>query len=137
MMEYLTLFASSLLSATIIPFSSEAALLYLLSSGADTTLLLISAGSGNSLGSIINYIVGKKGVDYLIRSERLSPVSMEKAEDRFAKWGGWSLLLSWLPIVGDPLTFIAGALHYPLLRFVSIVTFAKFSRYWILIYLSQ
>lgn len=132
-MAYLILFAVSLLAATILPLSSEATLLYYLNEGKSVWMLLIVAGTGNILGSIINYFIGKKGVDYLIDHKKITAERMEKSETFFKKYGAFALLLSWVPIIGDPLTFTAGVLHYDFKKFVMIVSIAKFGRYLILI----
>ena len=59
---------------------------------------------------------------------------MDKARDSFSKYGGWTLLFSWMPIIGDPLTFIAGVLKYDFKWFVVIVALAKATRYAVLAY---
>ena len=128
-MEYITLFIVSFAASTILPISSEATLYYYLHNGSNWVYLLLVAGIGNTLGSITNYIIGLKGIDYLLNSGKLSPKSYHQSQAIFCKWGGWSLLLSWVPIIGDPLTMLAGALKYPFLKFVIIVAIAKFARY--------
>jgi membrane protein YqaA with SNARE-associated domain len=133
MMNYFILFFWALGASTILPLSSEATLIYYIEIGLNPVFLLISAGVGNTLGSIINYYLGKKGTEYLIKKDKLSIGSVEKYQKTFGRFGGWSLLLSWMPIIGDPLTMIAGAADYPLWKFVVVVTIAKFGRYAILI----
>ncbi len=128
-MEYITLFFVSFAASTILPVSSEATLYYYLHNGSDWLYLLLSAGIGNTLGSVLNYLIGIKGVDYLLDRGKLSAKSYERSEKLFSKWGGWSLLLSWMPVIGDPITLIAGALRYPFAKFVIIVAIAKFGRY--------
>ena len=121
-MEYITLFFISLTASTILPVSSEATLYYYLHNDANWIYLLISAGVGNTLGSVINYFIGSKGINYLLENGKLSKKSYERS-------GGWSLMFSLMPIIGDPLTLIAGALKYPFVKFVIIVALAKFARY--------
>ena len=82
-MIYLILFAVSLLAATILPLSSEATLLYYLNEGQSTWTLLIAAGTGNVLGSVINYFIGKKGVDYLLDHKKITAERMQKSEQFF------------------------------------------------------
>ncbi|MEA3490879.1 MAG: YqaA family protein [Campylobacterota bacterium] len=132
-MTYFILFSVSLLAATILPISSEATLLYYLNEGKSAWILLIVAGTGNVLGSIINYLIGKRGVDYLIDHKKITADRIEKSELFFRKYGIFALLLSWVPIIGDPLTFVAGMLHYDFKKFVLIVSIAKFGRYLIVI----
>ena len=128
-MIYLTLFLVSLLSATLLPLGSEALLLYDFSLGHSVLCLWTVATVGNTLGAIVNYWLGMKGEVWLEKNGHLSSEKMQKAHWRFEKWGGWVLLLSWAPIIGDPLTFIAGVLRYDFTKFLLIVVFAKGMRY--------
>ena len=132
-MVYTTLFLVSFASATLLPMGSEAVLLYDLSQGHAAWLLWIVATLGNTLGAGFNYWLGMKGEGYLERKGYLSSQKMHNAQKRFAKWGGWALLLSWMPIIGDPLTFIAGVLRYDLRKFILIVTLAKGVRYAVIV----
>ncbi len=132
-MVYTTLFLVSFASATLLPMGSEAVLLYDLSQGHAAWLLWIVATLGNTLGAGLNYWLGMKGEGYLERKGYLSLQKMHLARQRFKKWGGWVLLLSWMPIIGDPLTFIAGVLRYDPRRFIFIVALAKGGRYAVLI----
>ena len=128
-MDYLILFSISLLASTLLPISSEATLYYYLHNGDNWLYLLLSAGVGNTLGSIINYFIGKRGADYLIEKGKISQKSLIRSEKIFNRWGAWSLLLSWVPIIGDPITLFAGIMHYPFKKFVIFVAIAKFARY--------
>ncbi len=128
-MIYLTLFLVSFLSATLLPLGSEAVLLYDVSQGHPVWLLWFVAMVGNTLGAVVNYWLGLKGEAWLERKGYLSSVKMQKAHGRFEKWGGWVLLLSWAPVIGDPLTFIAGVLRYDFTKFLLIVACAKGMRY--------
>ncbi|HIP59142.1 MAG TPA: DedA family protein [Campylobacterales bacterium] len=128
-MVYLTLFGVSLLSATLLPMGSEALLLYDLSLGYNPFLLILFATIGNTLGSIVNYFLGYKGVDFLTDKKYLNPKQLKSATTTFEKYGAFSLLLSWMPIIGDPITFVAGVLKYNLKKFVVVVFIAKGARY--------
>lgn len=128
-MVYLTLFVVSFLAATFLPLGSEALLVYDISQNYSLLVLWSFTTVGNTLGSMLNYWLGLKGESYLERKGHLSVEKMEKARGFFAKYGGWSLLLSWAPIVGDPLTFIAGVLRYNFKYFILIVFLAKGLRY--------
>ncbi|NOR56237.1 MAG: DedA family protein [Sulfurovum sp.] len=136
-MVYLTLFIVSFLAATLLPLGSEAVLLYDLSLGYSMLALCIFATFGNTLGSMFNYYLGLKGESYLEKKGHLSAEKMSKSRDFFDKWGGWTLLLSWAPIVGDPLTFVAGVLRYNFKYFVLIVFVAKGLRYAAVIFLAS
>jgi membrane protein YqaA with SNARE-associated domain len=135
-MIYISLFFSSLISATLFPMGSEALLIYDLLEGYNLYLLIFVATIGNSLGACVNYLFGRKGEDYLEEKKILSKKSLDRAKNFFDKYGAWSLLLSWVPIIGDPITFIAGVLKYNFKYFLLLVTFAKFARYVVLAYLT-
>jgi len=134
-MVYLSLFVISLLSATLLPLGSEALLIYDITQNHNIALLWIVATTGNTIGSIINYTIGLKGKEYLEKKNKLSPKQLDKYENFFQKYGGWTLLLSWTPIIGDPLTLIAGVLRYDIRWFIIIVAIAKGVRYGVLIFL--
>ncbi len=132
-MVYLLMFLLALLSASLLPISSEATLLYYIENNYNITLLFLSAGLGNVLGSIINYWIGSKGASALVESNKISKERLFKSQQFFDKYGGYSLLLSWVPVIGDPLTFIAGIVNFDFKKFVFIVMIAKFGRYAIII----
>ena len=132
-MNYLYLFFISLISATIFPMGSEAVLLYNISIHLNIYLLFIIATFGNSLGSVINYWLGLKGEEYLVNHKVVKEKHILKAKNYFDKFGGYSLLLSWVPIIGDPITFVAGMLRYNLKKFIILIILAKGGRYLFLI----
>jgi membrane protein YqaA with SNARE-associated domain len=128
------LFFSAFLSATILPGQSEAALVALLLAGHQSAvLLLVVASAGNILGSVVNWMLGR-GIERF-KGERWFPVSdeaLKRAETHYARWGHWSLLLSFAPVIGDPLTVIAGVLREPFWRFLLLVSISKIGRYLVL-----
>lgn len=128
-MIYLILFFSAFVSATLFPMGSEALLIFDIKEGHNIYLLLFFATVGNVLGSVFNYYLGLKGEDYLEKKAILKKEKIGKYSKFFNKYGGFTLLLSWVPIIGDPITFIAGILKYNFKRFLFLVTLAKFSRY--------
>jgi membrane protein YqaA with SNARE-associated domain len=132
---YAGLFVSAFTSATLLPGSSEAALIALLTIGqGDAGLLAIVATAGNVLGSCVNWVLGRFFSRF--RDRRWFPVeerSYERAAAWFRRYGVWSLLLSWLPVVGDPLTAVAGALRVDLLRFLILVSLGKAARYAVIV----
>lgn len=131
-MTYLILFISAFVSATLIPFGSEALLIYDIKEGFNIPLLLFVATLGNSLGSIVNYFLGLKGEEYLIKKKLLKEKSILKTKKYFDKYGAFCILFSWLPIIGDPITFIAGILKFNLKLFILLVVIAKFLRYFVI-----
>lgn len=133
-MSYFSLFLTSFASATLLPGGSEALFLYLLSEHLNPILLLIVATLGNTLGSFVNFLLGKYATDFALSKGYMKEKHLIKASSLFEKYGAWSLLFSWLPIIGDPLTFVAGIVRYSWWKFLIIVGFAKFARY-IFVYL--
>ena len=128
-MIYSILFISAFISATLIPFGSEALLIYDINEGYNIYLLLLFATLGNSLGSIVNYFLGLKGEEFLVQKNLLKEKHILKSKKYFDKYGSFCILFSWVPIIGDPLTFIAGVLKFNLKLFIFLVVIAKFSRY--------
>ena len=123
--------------ATIIPFGSEMYFATLLSLGKyNSFLLLVSASIGNVLGSVFNWVCGYY-VNYFIKKPwfPIRQNKIKKGTEIFNKYGKWSLLLSWVPFIGDPITFVAGTLRYSLIPFVILVSIGKVGRY-LVIYLS-
>jgi membrane protein YqaA with SNARE-associated domain len=134
-MIYLVLFFSALISATLFPLGSEALLIYDIKEGYNIYLLIAVATFGNTLGSVINYFLGLKGEEYLISKNFLKEKNIIKSKYYFDKYGSISLLFSWLPIIGDPITFVAGILKYDFKKFLVLVFIAKLSRYLVIAWL--
>ena len=136
-MIYLSLFVISFLAATILPFSSELTLAGLIATSSyDNLLLLIVASRGNILGSVVNWILGFYSRN--LSTKRWFPFKdeqIEKSSKWFNKFGRWSLLFAWVPIIGDPLTLAAGLLRIRFIEFLVLVTIGKVSRYIIVFYL--
>ena len=135
---YGSLFLTAFLAATVLPFYSEVLFLALLAQGYDPGLLLSSATAGNTLGSVVNWVLGR----YLVHFEnrRWFPFKRERlhrAQAWFQRFGAWSLLLAWAPIGGDALTFIAGIMRVRLDLFVLLVGIGKGARYAFLLLAAQ
>lgn len=131
---YLSLFLISLGAATILPFGSEVAVIGYLSGGAlPWQGIVLVASLGNILGSIINWLLGRSFTHF--QDRRWFPVNqsnMARAQGWYHRYGRASLLLSWVPIIGDPLTVAAGVLREPLWSFTLLVGIAKTVRYLVL-----
>ncbi|SCW87936.1 membrane protein YqaA, SNARE-associated domain [Rhizobium mongolense subsp. loessense] len=131
---YASLFLVALGAATILPMQSEPVLVGLVLSGKFSWILLLMVASvGNTLGSVVNWFLGR-GIERF-RDRRWFPVSektLEYSSVWYHKYGRWSLLLSWMPLFGDALTVVAGVLCEPLLTFTILVFIAKTGRYVVL-----
>lgn len=132
--SYLGLFLAAFGAATLLPMQSEAVLVgMLLSDRYVSSTLLAVVTFGNVLGSTLNWVLGRS-IERL-RHKRWFPVSeskLEKPRQSYLRYGRWSLLLSWVPIIGDPLTVVAGVMREPFWSFLLIVTLAKGVRYLVL-----
>ena len=126
---YVTLFLSAFLAATILPAQSETLLAYQISQNPNAVVALVGVATlGNVLGSFVNWVLGwyasKAGRWFQVKEERLS-----RAKDFYFKYGRYTLLFSWVPIVGDPITIVAGIMRERLLTFLVLVTIGKLARY--------
>lgn len=128
---YLGLFLAAMIAATMLPAQSELVLAGLLTIGEQPAWALVTAAwLGNTLGSSINWALGS--FFFRFRDKKWFPIkgaALKTAQGWYRKYGRWSLLLSWAPVIGDPLTLVAGVLREPLWSFVSIVALAKLGRY--------
>lgn len=131
LLELLTLFVSAFGAATLFPVPSELTFILLLQTERHAVwLLLLVATVGNVLGAVVNWWLGK----YLLhfQDRRWFPISLKhlkKATRFYQRWGVWTLLLAWAPIIGDPLTLVAGIFRAPIGLFLLLVTISKLGRY--------
>lgn len=136
---YFALFFAAFGAATLLPLQSEAALVGLLLNGAHGVWALLAVATlGNVLGSLVNWWLGRRLEG--LRGKRwfpVGPAALDKARRHYQVYGHWTLLLSWLPVVGDPLTLVAGVMGEPLWRFTLLVTLAKGARYLVLAWVTQ
>ncbi|ABD82197.1 YqaA family protein [Saccharophagus degradans] len=137
MLSYWLLFGSAFIAATIFPFYSEILLVTLLADGKNVALLWLFATAGNSLGAVVNWLLGK----YLLRfqTKRWFPFKLDQLaryQAWFQKYGVWSLLLAWMPLGGDALTFIAGMMRVNFWVFFLLTAIGKGLRYAVVILLT-
>ncbi len=135
---YVGLFASAALAATVLPGASEILMVGLLVQGLDAWTLWLVATLGNVTGSTLNWWLGRESLRFADR--RWFPVSrgaLERAQAWFRRWGQPSVLLSWLPGIGDAFTVAAGAMRMPLLTFLAFVAIAKGARYGVVLGVGQ
>ncbi|MGD9662239.1 MAG: YqaA family protein [Porticoccaceae bacterium] len=128
--SYAILFFSAFLAATVLPFSSELTLTALLANGGSALPLLVVATVGNTLGSVVNWLLGL----YLLHFKDrrwfyFSDAQIERGQHWFNRYGVWTLLLSWLPLGGDVLTLIAGVMRVRFWLFLMLVAIGKGLRY--------
>ena len=128
------LFASSFMSATLLPGFSEANIIYLGKTSSHSKELLVSVATlGNTLGGLTNYVIGvlaAKG----IRLKYFEKENIKKPMEKIKKYGSLSLLFAWLPIIGDPLSLAAGYLRISFYQSCLFITLGKLLRYTIIVY---
>ena len=138
MISYLLLFGSAFLAATILPFSSELLLFAMLRDGGNPLLLVVIATLGNTLGAVVNWLLGV----YLLRFQDrrwfyFSRDQIARAQRWYRRYGFWSLLFAWMPLGGDALTLIAGIMKLRLWLFLVLVGSGKGLRYILVIYFAN
>lgn len=135
---YAGLFSIAFLAATLLPAQSEAAFVGLLALERYPILALLTVASvGNILGSCLNYSIGRFFTESKWMQKLISSTQRQRAEQYYRRYGRWSLLISWLPIIGDPLTIVAGILRENFVYFAILVTIAKLGRYLVLLGIHQ
>lgn len=129
------LFLVAFSAATLLPGGSEAGLLAMASLSRYSSLTLLAvASAGNILGSVLNYWLGHAALQY--QDRKWFPVSaaqLGRAQGWFLRWGQWSVLLAWVPVIGDPITVAAGVMRMPFGRFLVLVTISKTVRYMVIL----
>jgi membrane protein YqaA with SNARE-associated domain len=137
-MDLAVLFASAFVASTILPMSSEAVLAAMAVAGsADRVLMFLVATAGNTLGAVVNWALGSYAAHWISGRVARERLQFERASRWFQRWGVWCLLLSWLPVVGDPLTLVAGLLRTAFVPFVLLVLIGKASRYALILILAS
>jgi membrane protein YqaA with SNARE-associated domain len=133
-LDLATLALVAFAAATLLPLQSEAVLVGLLLLDPERAGLLVGVASvANTAGSAVNWALGR----WIDRFQHrrwfpVPPAALARAAGWYRRWGRWSLLLSWAPVVGDPLTLAAGVLREPFLTFLLLVAIAKTGRYLVL-----
>ncbi len=136
--SYVALFILSFAASTILPLGSEWLLVSMILSGNSLPLSVMTASSGNYLGAVTTYLIGFFGGAFLIRKIlKIDSAKEERAKKLYSKYGTWSLLLSWLPIIGDPLCLAGGLMKVGFARFSILVIAGKVARYSALAYIAR
>lgn len=134
---YLSLFTYSFLASTLIPFGSEGLLMYFVSQKLNIFLIILVATAGNYLGAVANYYIGIRGSKTVFHKIiKFDDKKVKKASEKLEKYGHIMLFFSWLPIVGDPLTFVAGLLKYDFKKFTFYVILGKMFRYVVIAFIT-
>lgn len=132
---YIGLFIVSFLAATLVPLGSEVFVVAMTLFGYNPVIVFATATTGNTLGAVTNYYVGKYGTDFVLsRYIRVDPQRRRNIERKYRQWGSPVLFLAWVPVVGDPLTVVAGGLHLNLHVFLFWVILGKAFRYALIIW---
>lgn len=127
---YIGLFIISFAAATIFPLGSEVFVIMMIAAGYNSWIVFFIASLGNSIGSLVNYYAGKLGAEFILsRFIKTKTDQKSKAEKAFQKWGSPVLFFAWLPVIGDPLTFVAGILKINIKIFLFWVVSGKCFRY--------
>lgn len=131
MLDLWILFAASFLAATLFPAQSEAVLAGLTLHGAHSSSVLVAVATlGNVLGACLNWLLGRTLMQFKERAWfPIKERNLLRAENIFKRFGVWTLLFSWLPFIGDPITFIAGIFRVNIILFLILVTAGKLARY--------
>ena len=130
------LFFSAFISSTLFPGGSEAVLAYLTSEAEHPVVLLILVATlGNTLGAMTSWGIGRL-ISIQYSTKQLSKASQQKAVEHLQKYGSPILLLSWLPVVGDPLCVAAGWLRIHWLHSLIFIAVGKLLRYIVVVYLA-
>lgn len=133
---YAGLFALGFLASTLLPLGSEWLLVLLLLRRSDPVLTVAVATAGNVLGGCTTYLLGRWGGPATARWLRMTEAQWRRATERYRRFGSWSLLLSWLPVIGDPLCLAGGMLRVGFARFLLLVTAGKAARYAVVAWLT-
>ena len=137
-LSYGALFLAAFLAATILPAQSEMGLAFLVNQAPEAVILLVAiASAGNILGALVNWYIGRFANHW--RDRRWFPISasqLDKATIWYQRYGKYSLLASWVPLIGDPITLAAGLLRTPFVTFLILVSIAKTARYLIIAWLA-
>jgi len=134
---YIALFLLSFLASTLLPLGSEWFVYYLVDIEYNIVFIILIASLGNYLGSVINYYIGTKGSNTILhKAIKFDKKDTRKAKEKFRRYGPAILFFSWLPVIGDPLTFVAGLLKYDFKKFTFYVFLGKTVRYIMIVFIA-
>lgn len=135
---YFGLFLITFLAATLVPLASEVFVLGMPLLGYNVWIVMLVALVGNFFGNLTNYYVGLRGSEFVLsRYIKIKEKTWKRAERFYERWGPVALFFSWMPIIGDPLTVVAGAFKIDLRIFTFWVLLGKLVRYLLLLGIAQ
>lgn len=137
--DFLILFGSAFLAATLLPFYSELFVAAILARLPEMAFWIwLVASLGNTLGAAVNWALGRYLLHYQARKWfPFKANSLAASQKWFSHYGVWSLLFAWLPIGGDALTFIAGVMRVPFGLFFALTFTGKAVRYAAVIFFAE
>lgn len=133
--SYWGLFFACFLAATLLPFASEGILVGYLLAGFHPITCLVAATAGNSLGGLTNYGIGRLGNPAWLKRLGTNEERLLRFQSKVERYGHWMGLLSWVPVIGDPLTVALGYFRTSFLPFLLLMVLGKLIRYWVIIFL--
>lgn len=106
------MFVAAFLAGSILPFSSETVMVALLAMGVNPWTLLLYATTGNSIGGITCYYIGRITTPEKVQQLfRIKPQHMARAHQLVSRWGPWMGLVCWMPILGDAILITLGIMR--------------------------
>lgn len=135
---YISLFITSFLASTILPLGSEGLVALMIIDKFNIYTVVIVASVANFLGACTSYYIGFTGRGFFINKYmRISDEQIQRAEGSFKKYGGLSLLFTWLPGIGDAIAVVGGLLRYRFTQFAVLVFIGKAFRYMLVAYIAS
>lgn len=132
---FIGLFIAAFLAATILPFASEGVLVGMLYIGYDPIICFVIASIANTLGGYTNYFIGKLGNESFVKKQFKSPEKYLRFKNRIQKYGSLFGFLSWVPVIGDPLTIALGYFRVPFVSTAIYILLGKSFRYLLIIFI--
>jgi len=124
------LFLLSFLASTVLPLGSEWLVVTLIVKDFPPEYVVAVATLGNYLGACTTYFIGLWGTVFIVEKLlHIDECAMARARILYQRYGSWSLLFSWLPVIGDPLCLVGGVLRIEFIRFSLLVFTGKLARY--------
>ncbi len=134
---YVGLFVVSLLSASLLPLTGSVAMAGMVALDYSPVAIVLVATAGSTVGALINYTIGLKGGGFILsRYQKVDQAKLNRAEHFFERWGAFTLSFAWLPLIGDALTVVAGAVHTNLRIFIFWVLLGRLIRETVLVALA-